>query len=324
MGRLLQGPHFGDVRSWENGHEQVIHGFHDELVADRVVQYLREDRDPDHPFFLSVGFTATHSKFDTHPQRLVNLYRPVAEKALADESPDDRHAFIRRGRPDRETEIEWHAQYLAACHLIDEQVGRIMDTLKAIDQADNTLIVYTSDHGHMNSHHGLWCKGNATVPQNFYDESIGVPSLIAWPGQIPQGQDRDEQVDHCDLFATVLDAAGADRRAITEEVNSPGRSFLPLLRGQSTEPIKDVQFCEYGNARMARSDRYKLIRRYPGPNGDFGDELYDLQEDPRERNNRIDDAGLTDVVNELSEKLDAHFAKYEDPKLSGGASASSR
>jgi arylsulfatase A-like enzyme len=116
----------------------------------------------------------------------------------------------------------------------------------------------------------------------------------------------------------VLDAAGVENAAETcSGINSPGRSILDLLlRGQGND-WRDAQFCEYGNARMIRSRDAKLICRYPGPNGHFGDEFYDLVTDPRERKNVIDDPKYADRLALLREQLEAFFARFENPARSG-------
>jgi arylsulfatase A-like enzyme len=197
--------------------------------------------------------------------------------------------------------------------MVDEQVGRLIDELDNLQLRQNTLIVYTSDHGQFAGHHGLpFSKGNATVPQNFFDEAIRVPLLVDWPGHVRAGISPNQFVDHCDLFQTLL--AAADARA--EGIPSPGRSFLPLLNGQEMS-WRDAQFCEYGNARMIRTKTHKLICRYPGPNGHFGDELYDLTVDPRETHNVIGDPVNSERVGELKRRLDDYFARYEVPERSG-------
>ena len=212
------------------------------------------------------------------------------------------------------------AQYYAAVTLIDEQVGRLLDELANMACVENTLVVYTADHGHMNGHHGLYCKGNTTTPQNFLDESIGVPSLLAWPGVVQAGTTHECFVDHCDLHATLLDAAGAEPSAAAA-ARSPGRSFLPLLRGLPVDDWRRAQCCEYGNARMIRTPVAKLIRRWPGPNGAFPDEFYDLASDPRERVNRIDEPRCQPTIADLTRRLAAYYERHEDPARRGTAVA---
>ena len=310
--------HYGDNTFWPNGETQTVRGHRDSIVTDRALRYLSTGRQTEKPFFMSVAYTATHSAFAQQPERLVRGYRQLPFDDIPDEQPVVHgNGFPRRGRPERDEEHEWRAQYYAAVTFIDEQIGRMLDQLDAMGQRENTLIVYTSDHGHMNGHHGLWCKGNATVPQNFYEESIHVPCLISWPDRVKAEQTVSLPVDHCDTFATLIDAAGGDWERVAKEVRSPGQSYLGALSGKPPEDWKRVQVCEYGNARMASDGRFKLIRRYPGSNGHYADELYDLQNDPRERTSCIDDEQNTAIVAALSRHLDEHFAMFEDAEQSG-------
>ncbi len=313
-----QGPHHGEISFYDQGPEAVKRtGFHSELVTDRSLEFLR-NRSSDKPFFLHVGYTDTHSAFANHSKRLVDHYRKASFKDIPEEKPRAPYWPVRAHDPESEEQFrEWNAEYYAAAHAIDNEVGRIIDHLHCTGELENTLIVYTSDHGHMNGHHGLWCKGNATSPQNFYDESILVPLLVSWPAKIKPGQVNEELVDHCDLFWTVLDAAGAEVDERTRKrIQSPGSSYLPLLTGESDQ-WRDAFFGEYGNARCIRTKTHKLVVRYPGPNGHFPDELYDLQADPREENDLIGDPRYADVQAALRSRLETHFEKYEDPELSG-------
>ena len=223
--------------------------------------------------------------------------------------------------PDRRREA--NAQYYAAVSVIDEMAGRVLDEMADQQAERDTLVVYTSDHGHMNGHHGLHSKGNGTTPQNFLEESSRVPCLLAWPGRIRAGAVHPQPVDHCDLFMTLADAAGCDCAELALTRGRTGRSCLPLLSeppdvaAAAAREWRDAQVCEYGNARMIRTARYKLIKRYPGPNGHFPDELYDLAEDPDEEHNRHGDSTCAGTVAELASRLEAHFANHEDPARSG-------
>src|SRR5690606_25357199 len=173
-----QFPHRGSIR-FVDGAEVVTHvgqGAH--AITERAVQFLR-DRDPGKPYFMTVGYVDTHSPFDEHPERLVAPYRRCALNWIPnDVRPDAYPTAVRPDYDDADERRERLAQYGAAVTMIDEQVGRLLDELEARGERENTIVVYTSDHGHMNGHHSLWCKGNATTPQNFLDESIRVPCLL--------------------------------------------------------------------------------------------------------------------------------------------------
>jgi choline-sulfatase len=315
--QVSQTPHLGRQRFSDQGRPVETDGYQVELLTEEAVRFLRE-RPRDRPFFLYVGFVAPHTPHRDQPRRWVDRYRAAAFADVPDRQPSPAHGWARYAWPEaRSRRREELAQYYAAVSFVDEAVGRILDELEAQGVREDTLVVYTSDHGHLNGHYGLHTKGNATVPQNFLDGSIRVPCLLSWPRGVPAGRILDAPVDHLDLFATVLDATGGwPDPGLVDPAPYPGTSFLPLLRGVP-HPWRDAVFAEYGNARMVRTSRWKLVRRYPGPNGAFPDELYDLLADPEEDVDRAGDPALAEVRRALEERLEAHFARYEDPARSG-------
>jgi arylsulfatase A-like enzyme len=287
-------------------------------VTSKAQQFLRE-RDRNQPFFLFVGYVDTHAPFTEHPERLVRRYRNAQFVDIPQETYRGPGRAVFTPPREEAARREALAQYYAAVTYIDEQIGILLDELESMEDLDDTLVVYTSDHGHMNGQHGLSTKGNATVPQNFYEESIRVPCLLRWPGHIQAQRTHDLFVDHCDLFQTLLDAAGCQESEVeAKRRHSSGRSYLPPLTGTPLEtPWRTEQFCEYGNARMIRTDRYKRIVRYPPHSEHFPDELYDLQADSHENVNAIANRGNAEIAQDLRARLDSYFARYEEPERSG-------
>jgi arylsulfatase A-like enzyme len=306
-----------------NGQRKDPHGQQAPLITDSALQFLRDTPpEGEQPFFLFVGFTDTHAPFTSLPERLVEHYRSHDFRELPKEQTPDalrpRHKTYFTLPDDPARRHEEHAQYYAAVSMIDEQMGRVLDELEARGQLDDTLIIYTSDHGHMNGQHGLVTKGNASVPQNLLDDSIKIPLLMRWPGRVDAGVTPPEPVDHCDLHATLAELAGARHQ---ESAARPGSNMLPLPQHASREEAagkwRDFQVCEYGNARCARTERFKLIRRYPGAHGRFPDEFYDLQRDPRENTNRLHEPRYAEEIARLDEILQNHFARYGAAENSG-------
>ena len=299
-------------------------GWHSDIITDNALRFLRQ-RESDQPFFLFVGYIGTHSPWRGHPQRLVERYR---DASFADIPQDAPWPF---GRPAGEAmqqvsdRREALAQYYAAVTHIDEGVGRLLDELEAQGLREDTLVVYTADHGLNCSQHGLWGKGNATRPPNMLEESIRVPLLLNRPGHVSAGHTSEHFVDHCDLHAALLDLAGLDASAS----EGPGRSFAPLLTdAQALPDWRQAQAGEYGPTRMWRTERHKLVRQAPGvgasrsaatttrtsPQGER-ELLFDLAADPREtRDLRADEPAL---AADLGAQLDAFFAQYDDPVRSG-------
>jgi choline-sulfatase len=289
-------------------------GHNRHAITDHAVDFLRR-RDLDRPFFLYVGPHATHSPWSGHAERLVRQYR----SCTFDDIPDDAtYPFGRlKGEavyPTRADAREALAQEYASVSEIDEQVGRLLDELEAQRIERDTLVVYTSDHGLNTGHHGVWGKGNGTDPYNMLEESIRIPMLLRHPGELLGGQVRDEMVTLCDLFATILDHVGLPiEEQERERRRYPGRSFRAHCRGDARGGWPDEVYGEYGTLRMVRTRRHKLVRRFPdGPS-----ELFDLERDPREARSVLDDPEYRAVGAALAAKIDAYFARHEDPERSG-------
>ena len=315
-----QYPHDGTQNFSDNGKHVVAEGFQSPIFTDHALQFLqthfKEDTTKHQPFFLFVGYTDTHGPHAQMPEELVSEYKDATFRDIPHESFSKVH-----GSPlipvlaDIEAENKRRKQYYAAASSVDREVGKLLDALDALGQAENTVIVYTSDHGLNAGHHGMWEKGNGTLPQNFLEESIRVPCLISWPkGGVPANLESDLPVNHCDLFATLLDAAGVPPQP---QINSPGQSYLPNLQGKPTpERSKDV-ICEYGNARMIKRDAYKLIVRYPYKGIGYPNEFYDLKADPRETTNVYEDSKHKARIEEMTDAVNLYFTHYSDPAHDG-------
>ena len=293
-----------------HGRMERLRGYTNDIIAERAGRFVRAT--DERPFFLLVGLTATHSPWRGHPERLASRYRDASFRNIpAGESYPFGEQALESMSVDRRHEREAQVQYYAAVSHVDEIVGQLLEAVDEAGKLNNTLVVYTSDHGLNCGHHGLWGKGNATLPLNMLEESIRVPLQLSWPGVLPAGRRRVEMVDHLDLFQTLVAVGKADLPAGTEYA---GTSMLPLLLEPEIDTTwRQVQFGEYGTVRMARSGRNKLIRRHPnGPH-----ELFDLEGDRRETRNLIDSSSHLVVISELSGLMETHFRRYSRPDKSG-------
>ncbi len=302
------GPHKYSIQ----GDQRVIVGRKAQIITDFAVRFLRE-RDAKRPFFLVISHTSTHSPWKDHPERLVAAYRQCSFEGILD---DPIYPFGRQNLEStdetRQNPREALAQYYAAVSQIDEGVGRTLDELEALGVREQTLLVYTSDHGLNCGQHGIWGKGNGTLPLNMVEESIRIPMIFNQPGQLFAPLRRVEFVDHLDLFMALLDYAGL-RGENTGEQNYPGRSMWPLLQNQNALGWREAQYCESGNVRMLRTARHKLVRRYPdGPH-----EFFDLVRDPRETRNLFDEPEHRQQIDRLTRRLEDHFERHQDPTKSG-------
>jgi arylsulfatase A-like enzyme len=311
-----QYPHRGRQDFTDQGKEVTPTGQQSPFFTDQALAFLADHQQSatkDQPFFLFVSYTDTHKPHAQAPDDLVAQYQGATFKDIPVEPFAPCH-----GRPlwpplkNPQAEENQKREYYASASAVDREVGRILDAVQAAGQTQNTLVVYAADHGLNCGQHGMWEKGNGTVPQNFLEESIRVPCTIAWPaGGVQAGATCDDFVNHCDLWATLLEAANAAPDASTAAtINSPGRSYLPQLRGQKATGWPTTMIVEYGNARMAFDGRYKLIKRYPYGGVSFPDELYDLQTDPRETTNVFTDPAQAAPIATLTAELDTYFQKY--------------
>src|SRR5688500_4038726 len=114
------------------------------------------------------------------------------------------------------------AAYYGLITYLDDKVGRLLGALETTGQQENTLVIYTSDHGEMNGEHGMWRKSN------FYEQSVRVPLIVAGGGVVPEGRVVEQSVSLVDVVATMVEAAGASAEVVTP---LDGRSLLPLARG---------------------------------------------------------------------------------------------
>lgn len=315
---VSQYPHAGTQNFSDQGRHVMAEGFQAPLLSAQALRFLQEGGDE--PFFLFVGFTDTHSPHCSMPEELVAEYERATFCDIPKENFLPVHGVTQcpvSNRP--KVEADKLRQYYAAASSIDREMEKILDWLAAAGKLDNTFVVYTSDHGLNAGHHGIWEKGNATIPQNFFEESIAVPCTISWPaGEVCSNIESSLIVNHCDLFATLLDAAGVqlDDDA-AQKINSPGRSYLSHLRGLSETPLREDIICEYGNARMIVSGKYKLILRFPFKNKKFDHELYDLQKDPRETTNIFSQKSESLRIQQMSERINKFFSNYHDPSKDG-------
>ena len=203
------------------------------------------------------------------------------------------------------------AAYWAMVDLIDEQVGRMLEALERAGQVENTLVIFTSDHGEMLGDHGIYLKG-----PYFYEPAVHVPMIVSWPGVIKEGRHSEALVELVDLAPTLLDAAD-----LQQYPGMQGSSLWPMLTGESdSDHHHEDVYCEYYNAMpwhkepaaqatMVRTGRYKLVAAHGLSTG----ELYDLEQDPRETRNLWDDPGYAAIKYEMFQRLCDRMAWTVDP-----------
>jgi arylsulfatase A-like enzyme len=273
------------------------------------------------PFYLGVHYTAPHSPWTgsdgeasgMHPPEIVERYDDCPFKTCPQEPMHpDATGLTKRSMGDHEA----LKGYYAAITAMDQQIGRLIDRLEERGLREDTLIVFTSDNGFSCGHHGFWGKGNGTFPLNMYENSIRVPFVASHPGRIPRGTVSEAMVNGYDFMPTLLEYLDLPRpdAATEDRPRRPGESRLPALLGDPDAGRNQVvAHTEYGTVRMLRTERWKYVHRYAfGPH-----ELYDLENDPEERNNLIDDPDHQDRVESMRTELVQWFDRHVDPATDG-------
>ena len=292
--------------------------------AEKTIEFIEAAAQRDEPWLFSVNIFDPHHRFDA-PEVYLNRYMDrlddiplpnFVEGELEDKPPVQAHDHVdgyrTYGLPYRQMSDRDHryvkASYWAMCDLIDEQVGRMVETLRRTGQLDNTIVIYMSDHGEMLGDHGLYLKG-----PYFYEPAVRVPLIISYPDTITP-RTSTALVELADLAQTLLDAAG-----LPHHRGMQGRSLWPLLRGHSDIHREDV-YCEYYNAKpssadkstqttMVRTSRHKLTVDHTNNTG----ELYDLAADPNESRNMWHKPSHTTLKAELLARMCNRMAWTVDP-----------
>lgn len=280
--------------------------------SNRAVDFLR--RFHESPFFLVVSYDEPHEPY-LCPKEYVDLYRdyefPKSRNIwdTLDGKPEHQRVWAgARLKADKDALRIRPAHYLGCNTFIDQEIGRVLD---AIDEyAPGALVIYTSDHGVFLDSHSLAGKGPA-----MYDEITRVPLLARWPGVIPEGTTCPHPASHIDLVPTILDAFGFAIPRILE-----GKSMMPALRDPG-QRVNDVIFCEFGRyeidhdgfggfqpVRCAFDGRHKLVINLM-----TSDELYDLERDPEEMENRINAPEYAAIRDALHDRLLDWMNRTRDP-----------
>ena len=273
---------------------------------------------PGQPFFLTVGFFENHREF---PQ---------------EHDVDPNYVSVPASLPDTPRVRQDMANYTAMARILDDKIGQVLTALDETGLRDNTLVIYTTDHGI--AFPGMKCS--------LKDSGIGVALIMQDAGIFAGGRVVDAMVSHIDIFPTLCDLLGLDAPSWLQ-----GHSMLPLLRGE-VDAIRDQVFAEvtyhaaYEPKRAVRTERYKYIRRYDGretpvlSNIDDGlckddflahgyqgrrhelEQLYDTYFDPTESRNLADDPAHAGTLDEMRSRLDRWMRETDDPLLHGTVMAS--
>lgn len=275
--------------------------FNDKGVVDKAIEMLHENADSNKPWCHFIGTIGPHDPY-TPPKRFLDLYdiEKIELPISFHDSLRDKPNLYRRTR-DRFNELteEEHKEailhYLAFCSYEDELFGKIMNALEASGQKDNTLVLFTSDHGDYMGEHGLWCKGLPCFTSAYH-----IPAVIRWPKGIKE-RDRlvHDFISITDFAPTFCELAG-----VKPEGPVHGKSLVDYLSETQPTPVHSAHYTQsngnelYGIQRSVTTKEWKYVY-----NGFDYDELYDLKNDPHEMTNLIDDPSHSHELRSLAKSL---------------------
>lgn len=304
----------------EKGQRKKYNGYATDIITDLSLDFIK-NRPTDKPFFLMCHHKAPHRPWqpnEKYRKQFENVNVPEPETFnddYAGRSDAPRQATNHIDTDLNETDLKmkppaglsgqelkkWKYQrymrdYLACVASVDENIGRMLDYLDKNGLAENTMVIYTSDQGFFLGEHNMFDK------RFMWEESLRMPLLIRWPGQIRPKSVSRGMILNVDFAPTMLEAAGVKTPA-----DMQGRSFVPLLRGQTPKGWRTSMYYRYyhpGHHNVAahygiRTDRYKLI--FYNKLNQW--EMFDLQKDPREMHNVYADAAYAGVLKQLKGEL---------------------
>lgn len=263
----------------------------DVQAATKAISLLETHQE--NPFFLAVGLVRPHVPL-VAPSAYYDPY-PVDTMKLPTQITGDWNDIPKAGITKNSAGIGLDTAeskqavlraYYASVAFMDAQVGRMVDALDRLGLRENTIVVFTSDHGYHLGEHELWQK------MSLHEESVRIPLIIDAPGMAPAV--TDSLVQQIDLYPTLAELAGLDRPPHLQ-----GRSLAPVLKSPDTVVHEAVYTC-MRNDHLLTTKRWSYIRY-----GDDTEELYDLEKDPRQFFNLAGEAAYGDVLDGLRQQLEA-------------------
>ncbi|MDP6350446.1 MAG: sulfatase-like hydrolase/transferase [Chloroflexota bacterium] len=283
----------------------------------KTIEFLEKNRFDDQPWLATVNPFDPHAPFDA-PYEYYRRYDPESLPGAHFEDGDLEHQqkLVDAGvdfqskpqHPDEWNHKKIQASYYAMIEQLDAEFGRLLDYLEQTGQRENTIVIYTSDHGEALCDHGMLLKGC-----RFFEGLVRVPLMISWPGHFDEDRVSDALVELIDINPTLYEAIGMEIPYYVQ-----GRSLMPILTGESDgadhrdfvrmEFFGAIDHPDQTHATMYRDRRWKLVFFH----GKDLFELYDLENDPWEHNDLSEDPAHRDVLVDLMRKsFDAQVYSHQ-------------
>lgn len=274
-------------------------------AVELIEQHARE------PFFLAVGFVRPHVPF-VSPKRYFEPFLPYEKRLLPPKMPGDWDDIPKPGinyktslnmKMDIRRQQKALGGYYAAVSFMDAQVGKVLDALEKSGQRDNTIVIFTSDHGYHLGEHDFWAK------VSLHDESAKVPLIISVPGKQPAV--CDSLTELLDLYPTVASLCGLDVPSRLQ-----GKDISPLL-DDPTRKVREAAFSVAPSSKgfLLREQQWAYIQY--GEDASGGMELFDMVRDPRQYTNLVDRPEHRATVQDFRQKLAAKLQAVRANDLGG-------
>jgi len=280
---------------------------------DKGIEFLRSRVDAEQPFCCVVSTIEPHDTY-VPPRKFYEQYDldKIELSQTLHDPPDGKPEVVRRLRSVWEEmgEEDWRkvtACYWGVISFLDQEVGRILAALAETGLDENTIVVFTSDHGDMMGGHGLVTKGIGTP----YEEVYNVPLIVRMPGQKGLGEDEEHLLSTVDIAPTLLDYCGAEPL-----LDAQGRSFRAVLEGDADAGDWRDAYAEFYGQRFVYTQRVTWSEDWKyifNPGGI--DEFYNLAEDPLERKNLAEDNGYRAVLIDMTKKMWRKMKEIGDDSL---------
>lgn len=310
--------------------ERMNHPGHSvEFFTEHAVNYIdKRGKNAENPFFMFLTYPAPYGHWPSikgEPKnRFADLYkdtpfnsvpregvsRELIDWLLINQEKGYRDDGFYKDILQMPNDLPTLRNYYSQTSMVDDGLGQVLAALDRQQISDNTLVIYTSDHGMSLGQHGFWGHGEDTWPSNAHREANHIPLIIKPPGESHSGKIAKSLVGTTDIHATVLDYAGLP---LPSSEKSPARSLRPLVQSGG-DPWDGAVFMEQEETRAIRTSKWLLMQRVSTTEYDFRTELYDLEKDPSERQNVAEEPAYQDTLKDLADQLDAYFTKYCDPK----------
>ena len=292
------------------GSGETTYSNYDKKIAEDARKWILNRKAIDKPWVLFVSFVCPHFPLIAPPE-FYDMYpeNEVPWPLLYEEHQRSKHPYYEAMRKcmnyddyfDEEKVRKATSAYFGLCSFLDHNVGLVLDALQNSQFADNTNIIYTSDHGDALGMRGMW--GKSTM----FEESAGVPMILKGPN-LPKSKKIKTPVSLVDIFPTVVDSLNLSPNS--RDIDLPGKSLLKIA--QEKDDYERVVLSEYHAAAspvgafMLRKGKYKYVYFAEG----YDPQLFNLEEDPYEQNDLFSNENFKDILNSFYD----HLLKICDPE----------